>query len=437
MKRRNATWGSVQRRVMVIVIFGGALVAGHAVAQTAAWANLATTSGTLVPGSLCTTDGKDLTCDQSVSGLFQPDRITSGTTSLLAVSNTGYIGLTQAGANTAWFDPTRGLVALGVSTTGVISGTGGYFTSGVKTLSIGSPAGTTTISFGNVGNWNITLGGNVYASSILAVGTALNNNYRIATPEMTLVGGVTAGGMNLGAGLPQTMLDVKGAVRIATEISATRNVCDSNRRGAIRFVSSTASFDFCDGVNDWRSLAATAAAGMPPTDRIISGTVGVVVSNTGIINFRTGGVTTGYFDATGLLVVPGISITTASGISSTNGYFGGNVGIGTTQPSATLHVMGSILTSPQANTGTSIDWSKGNTQSTTASCGAFNFTNMQDGGVYTLAVKGTGAGTCSFSQSGLTFRMPPDHGAVSAGTMTLYKFTHSGSDVFVNWTAGY
>ena len=55
------------------------------------------------------------------------DRITSGTTQMVVVSNTGYVSLTQAGTNTGWFDPTRGLVTLGVSATGGLSGTTGYF----------------------------------------------------------------------------------------------------------------------------------------------------------------------------------------------------------------------------------------------------------------------------------------------------------------------
>ena len=47
------------------------------------------------------------------------DRITSGTTQMVVVSNTGYVSLTQAGTNTGWFNPTRGLVTLGVSSTGL------------------------------------------------------------------------------------------------------------------------------------------------------------------------------------------------------------------------------------------------------------------------------------------------------------------------------
>lgn len=198
------------------------------------------------------------------------------------------------------------------------------------------------------------------------------------------------------------------------------NSCGAANSGALRYNTTVNQFQVCYGSGSWVGLADASGTVPAAVDRITSGTAGVFVSNTGVINFRTGGVTTGYFDTAGVLIAPGISITTANGISSTNGYFSG-----------------AVVNAPQANAGTSIDWSEGNVQYTSASCGAFTFTNMQDGGVYSLTVKGTTAGTCSFSQSGLTFRLPPNHGMVSTGTMTFYTFTRSGSDVMVNWMPGY
>ena len=73
------------------------------------------------------------------------DRIVSGTTSMLAVSSTGYVSLTQAGTNTGWFDPQLGLVTLGVTSTGGISGTNGYF-SGSVGIANTSPAATLDVS---------------------------------------------------------------------------------------------------------------------------------------------------------------------------------------------------------------------------------------------------------------------------------------------------
>lgn len=77
----------------------------------------------LVSGSVVAAGGTGLE-DRIVSG-------TSGATRMVAISDTGYISITQAGANSAWFDPSHGLVTLGVSATGGISGTTGYFTGNV------------------------------------------------------------------------------------------------------------------------------------------------------------------------------------------------------------------------------------------------------------------------------------------------------------------
>ena len=73
------------------------------------------------------------------------DRITSGSTQMVAVSNTGYVSLTQASTNTGWFDPTRGLVTLGVSATGGLSGTTGYF-SGKVGIGTSNPQATLDVS---------------------------------------------------------------------------------------------------------------------------------------------------------------------------------------------------------------------------------------------------------------------------------------------------
>ncbi len=109
-------------------------------------------------------DGSGL-ANLSVNG----DRITSGTTNLVAISNTAYVSLTQNGTNTGWFDPTRGLITLGVSATGGLSGTTGYFSGNVG-IGTTTPAG----SFNVVQGIGATLYFDAYTSSTASgVGLAM------------------------------------------------------------------------------------------------------------------------------------------------------------------------------------------------------------------------------------------------------------------------
>jgi hypothetical protein len=115
---------------------------------------------------------------------------------------------------------------------------------------------------------------------------------------------------------PKTMLHVRGAIRIGTDPSDTTNACDPDRAGAIRYTSAS-TFDFCDGVNGWRSLQAIASAA--GTDRIVSGTTSILASQDRSVTISAAGVE---------------QVTVGE-----NGY----VGIGTSQPIAPLHVSSTAL----------------------------------------------------------------------------------------------
>jgi hypothetical protein len=130
---------------------------GRAIACPTYAPSLTTAGDVSVTGNLSASrflgDGSGLTGVSAASS----DRIVSGTnnaTSMLAISSSGYISITQAGANSAWFDPTKGLVALGVSTTGGISSTNGYF---MGKMGIGTLPSTTAILTVN-GNIDMVLG---------------------------------------------------------------------------------------------------------------------------------------------------------------------------------------------------------------------------------------------------------------------------------------
>jgi len=118
----------------------------------------------------------------------------------------------------------------------------------------------------------------------------------------------------------------------------------------------------------------------------------------------------------------------------------GDVGIGSSSPTVALDVNGALYGHSVSIGTTTVNWTSGNVQGTSQSCGAFSFSGMQDGGSYTLTVEGTTTGTCSFSNTDsptLTFKLPSNFGASTSGTMTLFHFTRRGTNVFVTWMPGY
>jgi hypothetical protein len=123
---------------------------------------------------------------------------------------------------------------------------------------------------------------------------------------------------------------------------------------------------------------------------------------------------------------------------------GGAVGIGTSAPSAKLDVAGQIRSisssgTPAVNTGTSISWDAGNTQSTSYNCAsAITMNSMLDGATYILAVTDASAAyACTFSASGLTFVFSPANGPRTLGTKSLYTFVRIDSTVYVSWITGF
>jgi type II secretory pathway pseudopilin PulG len=127
-------------------------------------------------------------------------------------------------------------------------------------------------------------------------------------------------------------------------------------------------------------------------------------------------------------------------------FTGGNVGIGVPAPQANLDVAGAIKSDAGANAGRTIDFSSGNMQYTSASCGAFILHDMKSGGSYSLAVQGdpgASAVACSFtaySDEGttlLTLRTGGVGLSQSPNRHILFSFMVMGNVAYVASINGY
>jgi hypothetical protein len=115
----------------------------------------------------------------------------------------------------------------------------------------------------------------------------------------------------------------------------------------------------------------------------------------------------------------------------------GNMGIGTSSPTTKLEIDGAATNKSAFNAGmaTTIDFSKSNLAYTSASAGNFTLLNIKDGGTYTLAVRGSSAGTANFTSTGFIFKSP-NNGPTIENTETLYTFLVMGSTVYFYVTLG-
>jgi hypothetical protein len=118
------------------------------------------------------------------------------------------------------------------------------------------------------------------------------------------------------------------------------------------------------------------------------------------------------------------------------------IGLGLEEPTSVLEVKGTMRARPFDNgVSTSFNWDRSNviysSYAPTASPQSLTFTNLKDGGSYTLVLTNATAVQFNFAQTGLTFRYLPANGLTVAGKHTIYNMLRVGSIVYVNWASGF
>ncbi|MEK2688503.1 hypothetical protein [Bdellovibrio sp. GT3] len=160
---------------------------------------------------------------------------------------------------------------------------------------------------------------------------------------------------------------------------------------------------------------------------------------TGTLNLPANGLTVG----TNQLAVSGGNVTASGNITATGNVVADRMIANTTSTTnATIEVQGQVLSKVyNAGAATTIDWNNGNLQYTTANCGSFSFSNMYDGGSYTLIVRGTTPAMCSFSQASPTALAAGDFKFVptlqNTNGETVFTLLRAGNKVYVTWITGY
>ena len=253
-------------------------------------------------------------------------RFAASSTEAMRIVSTGYVGIGTS-------EPSSSLHIYGSNGTREIklSAMGSSSNAYINSIISGTGAAMYRVNNGAAGWWTWGVDGGDSNKFKLTDDYTLQPS---SNPVLTVVRATRNIGM--GTNNPSTTLHISGTLRIADG----GETCDSNRAGAVKWNGSQ--FQVCYGSGGWALLSSAATSGTAVSaDTIVSGTTSIVANNNGSISLTTGGTLTNYFTSTGRLITSGgVSVTSGQGISSTNGYFSGNVGIGTGAPSATLHVVG-------------------------------------------------------------------------------------------------
>lgn len=118
------------------------------------------------------------------------------------------------------------------------------------------------------------------------------------------------------------------------------------------------------------------------------------------------------------------------------------VGIGTSTPAVSLDVKGQLRASFVSGTSLTIDWTKGNIQSTSAIAGPLTFllNSMFDGATYSLILTSTGIFTLPTTGDVATWRCVPSctgNQINASGGQTIVSIVKAGTTGYVSWAGGF
>lgn len=318
----------------------------------------------------------------------------------------------------------------------------GFYSAGADQIGVAANGANifTMSSSGLVAN---TAGGGVVTT---AAGTA-------AAPTFSFAGDPDTGWYHPAAntlaaatgGAERVRIDSSGNIGIGTTNPLTRLHLDNGDTGGENF----RSFRHV-GSNNWSNInryyqsRGTASA---PTS---------TVNGDFLVSFNLGGYDgSAYQDSASIAAVANGTITSGSIPTDLLFYTGssgggsekvritsdGNVGIGTTNPTAKLEVAGTIVSQPQSPAGSTLDLAAGNTHIVSIAGGStVTLQNMKDGGQYTILMQDTTARTYTFSGCTTSY-FKPANASTTNGTQSVYGIItiKNGANwlCYITWASGF
>ncbi len=340
-----------------------------------------------------------------------------------------------------------------VSSTGYVSASGGFYGDGSHLTGIaGSSVSWTSITGVPAGVTNISNStGSVTATTF--TGTNLGGTLTTAAqPNITSLGSLTGLTVN-GTGTFTTVSATQAVNTVALSASTVLGTLQTASQPNVTGLGTQASFVATSGtiragslisatIGNFGSLSATTLAGdcslctnIPSggtPQSIVSNTTRVDARNDGTISLTTGGVVTGYFDASGRLIVPGISVTTnqtsvttllASGLLTANSGISasGAVTVTSVSGSATgLTLIGNTNNFYQLNMKNTANGSSASTDYVATADNGTDTTHYVDFGI-----NGSGGASAPFTSANTAYMYSTDSeldiGALGSGGLITFN----------------
>ncbi|MGP4686741.1 tail fiber domain-containing protein [Agrobacterium pusense] len=140
-----------------------------------------------------------------ITGTTEGDRISSNTTSVVAETS-GLIRINTNGVNTGYFDTIGRLVTPGISSTGAISGTRGYF----SRIDVSSPSNTTLQVFSTESGVRGGMSSDIPSTGAFYVGSYSEVPLALGTHNAERMRITSGGRVGVGTSSPQAALEVVG-----------------------------------------------------------------------------------------------------------------------------------------------------------------------------------------------------------------------------------